>query len=115
MKKVKNIVTPLKNDWSGYDRTYNRAIDMVAQAAGWADNVSVRKVAAIKLRPSMFELFKKGVEVMAKARKVKFNPEDELTFHGYRIISGNRSQIDYVVFEYVENMLNNNVIGNGRN
>jgi hypothetical protein len=104
---------------SDYHRTFNHAIDLVTQAVGWANKVSTRKVAAIVLKPTQYQLFFEGYKLILKKQR-DFDLEDgtELTFEGYRILKGGRGQIDSLVFEYVENTLNENVIKpphNGQN
>ena len=83
-------------DWSNYQKTYNNAIDLTAQAIGWARK-NKKPISAIILQPSKYDLFFTGLEVIAKE---KIDPLTELYFDGVLIKRGRRSQFDSLVFEY---------------
>lgn len=96
------------NDLSDYVRTYNHAIDIVTQAVGWANKVSTRQVAAIKLKPMAYRNFEEGIKLLLKQQggSGEIEPGTQLTWEGYPIIQGSRSQVDTVIHEYVENAVN---------
>lgn len=84
-------------DWSKYERTYNNAIDLCAQAIGFyrAKRIPIK---AIILKPTSYELFKRGVELLQKKRID--DPLTELYFDGVEIRLGNSTQIDTAKFEF---------------
>lgn len=90
---------------SDFHRTYNNAIDLVAEAAGWALKQSPKPVAAIVLKPSRFEQFVKGVEVLQKG-ELSEEEKQGLTFQGIKILKGSMGQIDSLRMEFVENVYN---------
>lgn len=90
---------------SNYERTYNNAIDLVAEAAGWALKKSLKPVAAIVLKPSRYEQFVKGVEVL-QGGELTEDEKQGLTFQGIKILKGSNAQIDSLRLEYVENVIN---------
>lgn len=83
-------------DFSRYERTYNNAIDIVAQAVGWA-RLNNKPIACVRLKPSYYDLFKCGVEVLMKKELVGY---EELEFDGVKIARGNALQFDTVKLEY---------------
>jgi hypothetical protein len=103
----------MPTDHSNYNRTFNVAIDLVAQAVGWAQKYSCKPLAAVRLKPTAFMSFVKGVEVM---RNQEVTPEEQenLTFEGVKVLKGGRGQIDTMVLEYVENV-HNILAAHGRN
>lgn len=107
---IKRSKREAPNSLSDYVRTYNHAIDIVTEAVGWANKVSTRKVAAIKLKPLTYRLFEEGLKLILIEKGQKLDEGTELFFEGYRILRGHRGQIDTVLFEYVENALNNKVV-----
>lgn len=92
-------------NFSEYNRTHNHAIDLVAQAVGWAKKYSIRPLAAIALKPSKHMLFVKGMEVLA-GREFSTAEVEGLTFEGVKILKGSLGQIDSMRMEYVENVIN---------
>lgn len=91
---------------SDYERTYNRAIDLVTEAIGHANKVETRRVAAVRLKPTFWRLFREGMRILMAQQGVKLQDETEFTLEGYRIVEGPRKQYDSIAIEYVENALN---------
>jgi hypothetical protein len=83
-------------DWSNYDRTYNNSIDLVAQAVGWARKNN-KPLKAIILKPTSYDLFKAGINVLAKA---EIDPNTELYFDGVLIKRGGSKQFESLICEY---------------
>lgn len=95
------------NDLSDYERTYNHAIDLIAQAAGHANKVETRRVAAFKLRPLMYRNFCEGAKILCRMHGLpEPEPGTQMEWEGYKVLEGSRAQIDSVVVEYVENAIN---------
>lgn len=78
-------------DFADYDRTGNNAIDLVAQAIGWARKNN-RPIKSISLSPGYFDLFRLGLEVLARAKRVNLELEGHeiLEMDGVEITRGNR-------------------------
>jgi len=100
--RKKIITKPAPFNFSNYDRTYNNAIDLCAQAIGWARRTN-KPVKAIILRPTYYDLFFVGIEVLAKN---KIDPNTELFFDGTLIKRGSSRQFDNLVFDYYPTRLN---------
>jgi hypothetical protein len=83
-------------DFSEYKRTHNVAIDLVAQAAGYA-KISGRPVKAFILKPASYELFRAGLEVLMKK---ELDRDAELTFENTPVRKGTRMQFETLVIEW---------------
>lgn len=90
MGKVKPI------DYASYQRTGNNAIDLVAQAAGYI-RATGRPVKAYVLKPTSYDLFRAGLEIMMNA---PLDPVSVLTWEGVEIRKGGRAQFESLVIEY---------------
>lgn len=98
MELVKSKVGKLApKDYSQYERTYNNAIDLVAQCVGY-HRLKGSPLRAIVLKPAYYHLFKKGVEVLNKKKKQE--PFVEMAFDGVLIKEGNAKQFDSIVCEF---------------
>ena len=86
-------------DWSKYDRTYNNAIDLVAQCVGY-HRQSMKPLRAIVLKEAYFHLFKKGLEILMKQQVAKFEEQSKMTFDGVEIKCGSSMQFDSIICEY---------------
>jgi hypothetical protein len=91
---------------SDYDRTYNRAIDLVTEAIGHANKVETRMVAAVRLKPTFWRLFVDGMRILMAQKGVKLEDATEFTLEGYKVLEGPRRQYNSIEIEYVENALN---------
>jgi hypothetical protein len=91
------------NSLSDYERTYNNAIDLVAEALGHAKKISSRVVAAIVLKPTKYKLFVEGMKYITAQQGHEWQEGTELTWEGVKVLEGPRGQSDSVKFEYVEN------------
>ena len=83
-------------NWSDYNRTYNNAIDLVCQCIGHARK-TMKPIKALRLKPSYYDLFKAGLNVLAKR---EIDPATELLFDGVKILRGSPMQFDSIVCEY---------------
>jgi len=83
-------------NYSNYEKTYNNSIDLVAQAVGYARKAN-KPVKSIVLKPTSYDLFKAGINVLAKA---EIDPITELYFDGILIKRGNPGQFDSLFFQY---------------
>lgn len=97
---MNNIKAPI--DYSKYDRTYNNAIDLVAQAIGYAKK-SGRALRTIVLEPQTYVLFKKGIEILAKK---EFPHEQEFTFEGILVSKGDVKKFERVRLIWWDERLN---------
>lgn len=86
-------------DWSKYDRTYNNAIDLVAQCVGY-HRQSMKPLRSITLKESYYHLFKKGLEVLMKQQGAKFEEQSKMTFDGVEIKCGSVYQFESIICEY---------------
>lgn len=114
IKHSNKTVKEAPNSLSDYERTHNNAIDIVTEAVGWANKVSTKMVAAIILKPTKFRLFKEGLRLLMEYHGQPFTDVAEYTFEGYRIMEGSRGQSESVLFEYVENSINNKIVVRGQ-
>lgn len=90
---------PEPYNWSRFERTYNDAIDLVAQAVGY-HRKTMKPLKAIKLKPAYFYLFKTGVQAIMRSQKLPFDDTAVLTFDGVDILLGSELQFDSMLFEY---------------
>jgi len=88
-------------DFSEYKRTHNNAIDLVAQAIGY-HRKRRSPIKAVILRPSYYDLFRKGVEVLMLSGKDKqvLKDEDQLTFDHVPVVRGTHMQWEPIMFEF---------------
>lgn len=91
---------------SDYERTGNKAIDLVAEAIGHAKKVETRYVTAVRLRPSMYQLFVEGIKYILATKGREWDPLTQLVWDGVEIHEGSRAQIDSIKIEYLENGIN---------
>jgi hypothetical protein len=92
-------------DYSEYDKTYNKAIDMVAACIGHYRQFK-KPLKTIYLKPQLFDLFRKGVEVMMKR---EIEPGELLQFDSVNIERGSYLMVGkelYVDFWSNETVLN---------
>ncbi|MDQ2718228.1 MAG: hypothetical protein M3Z26_00500 [Bacteroidota bacterium] len=85
-------------NWSNYEKTYNHAIDLTAQAIGYHRKTN-KPLKAIILKPTSYDLFKAGLKVLSKA---EIDPTTELYFDGVLIKRGGRGMFDSITFEYYQ-------------
>jgi hypothetical protein len=91
---------------SEWERTYNKAIDLVSEAVAHAKTVETRVVKSVRLKPTLYHLFVEGVKLlMARAGK-EWDPVVELTWEGVLVLEGSKAQIDSIKFDYMENAVN---------
>jgi hypothetical protein len=91
---------------SDWERTCNKAIDLVAEAVAHAKKVETRVVKAVRLKPTMYKLFEEGVKwIMAQAGH-EWDPVVELAWEGVLVLEGSKAQTDSIKFEYLENAVN---------
>lgn len=88
-------------NWSNYEKTYNNAIDLVAQCVGY-HRKKLMPLKAITLKRAYYELFRMGVQAIMKAKGLKFDETAELTFDGVEIKMGSVMQFDAMLYEYYE-------------
>jgi hypothetical protein len=88
------------------ERTGNKAIDLVSEAVGHAQKVETRYVVAVRLKPSMYQLFVEGVKYILATKGREWDPATELSCAGVLVLEGSRAQIDSIVIEYKENAIN---------
>jgi hypothetical protein len=91
---------------SDYERTGNKAIDLVAEAIGHAKKVETRYVTAVRLKPSMYQLFVEGIKIILASKGREWDPLTELSWEGVLVLEGSRSQFDSIKIEYLENGIN---------
>lgn len=95
----------IKHSLSDYERSYNNAIDIVAEALGHANKVECRVVTAIVLKPSKYKLFVEGLKFILASKGVQWDPVAEITWEGVKILEGPRSMLNTLRIEYLENSL----------
>lgn len=88
-------------NWSNYEKTYNTAIDLVAQCVGYNRKKNI-PLKAIILKRAYFELFRMGIQAIMKQKGLKFDETAELTFDGVMIKMGSIAQFDAMLYEYYE-------------
>jgi chaperone required for assembly of F1-ATPase len=91
---------------SDWERTYNNAIDIVAEAVAHAKKVETRYVTAVRLKPSAYANFVEGVKILMARQGQQWDPMVELTWEGVLVLEGSKAQIDTIKFEYMENGIN---------
>lgn len=99
----KNAGPKSLSDW---ERTYNKAIDLVAEAVAHAKKVETRVVKAVRLKPTSYRLFVEGVKFFMARAGQEWDPVVELTWEGVLVLEGSKAQIDTIKFEYLENAVN---------
>ena len=99
MMEQPKYIAPI--NWSKVERTGNNAIDIVAQAVGWA-RTTKKPLKAIVLKATSYDLFRAGLRIlMAKAgEKMDDNPATILTFDGVEIKRGSNTQFDTMRMEF---------------
>lgn len=85
-------------DWSNYQRTYNNAIDLVAQCIGY-HRKTMKPLKAIILKPAYHDLFRAGLKVLSKK---EIDPMAVLYFDGVELKRGNPMQFDSIRCEYYD-------------
>jgi hypothetical protein len=83
-------------DYSNYEKTYNNAIDLVAQAVGWARKNN-KPLACVVLKPAYYDLFRKGMELMMKKPLTGF---EIFEFDGVNVERGGAAQFESIRLEY---------------
>lgn len=91
------------NDW---ERTGNKAIDLVGEAVGHAKKIETRYVTAVRLKPAFYQLFVEGVKYLLSRVGREWDPVTELVWEGVLVLEGSRAQIDSIKVEYLENGIN---------
>lgn len=92
-------------DYSQYDKTYNKAIDLCAACIGHYRAFG-KPLKAIYLNPRLFDLFKKGIEVLMGR---EFEDGEGMEFDSVKIERGNYLMVGkdlYTEFWEVEKELN---------
>lgn len=92
-------------DYSEYDKTYNKAIDMVAACIGHYRQFG-KPLKTIYLKPQLFDLFKKGVEVLMSR---ELEEDEPMMFDSVNIERGSYLMVGkeiYVDFWSAEKVLN---------
>lgn len=92
-------------DYSQYDKTYNRAIDMCAACIGHYRQFG-KPLKTIYLKPQLYDLFKKGIEVLMKR---EFEEGELMEFDAVKIERGSYLMVGkdlYVDFWEKEKVLN---------
>lgn len=91
-------------NWSKYERTYNNAIDIVAQAIG---NFRTKKqpIKAITLNAAKYDLFREGLRVLMKMNGQDLDAQDPdrvavLLFDGVEIHRGSPLQFEIMLYEF---------------
>lgn len=92
--------------FSDWERTYNKAIDLVSEAVGHSKKIDPRLVVAVRLKPTMYKLLVEGVKVLMARRGMQWDDMVELTHEGVLILEGSKAQIDSIKLEYAENAIN---------
>jgi len=64
----------------------------------------MKPLKAIVLKATYYELFKKGSEVLAKQKKMFFDPSATLMFDGVEIKQGSMMQFDSLKCEYYDSV-----------
>jgi hypothetical protein len=90
------MTTNAPHDWGEYQRTYNNAIDLVIQAVGYHKR-TMKPLKAIVLKPTSFDLFKSGLDVLSKKKQ---DTTSQLYFEGIEIKRGKAFQFDTMKFEF---------------
>lgn len=94
---MSNIQTrPEPFNWSRYQRTYNNAIDLVAQCVGY-HRAKGLPLKAIWLKPTYHDLFRQGMRLLAKK---ELDPNAPMYFDGVELKRGSPLQFDSVRCEY---------------
>jgi hypothetical protein len=84
---------------SGYERTYNNAIDLVAQCVGYHRKRNV-PLKGIILSYSYFMLFRTGLRILMERAGQEFDPHATLLFDGVEVKQGAKTQFESLVPEY---------------
>ena len=85
-------------DWSNYQKTYNTAIDLVAQCVGY-HRAKGSALKAIYLKPTYHDLFRQGLKLLSKQ---DLDPNAKMYFDGVELKRGNSMQFDSIRCEYYE-------------
>lgn len=94
-----NLQKPAPFDWSNYERTYNNAIDLVAQCVGH-HRKTMKPLRAIILKPTSHDLFRAGLRILMAKEGQKMDDMAEMRFDGVEIKRGNPMQFDSIRCEY---------------
>lgn len=92
-------------NWSNYDRTYNNAIDLVAQCIGYHRS-ACKPLRAIYLKPASYHLFVAGLRLLMAKQGKLFDEKADIFFDGVKILHGNSRQFDTIKCEYYEQVQN---------
>jgi len=89
-------------DYADFERTGNNAIDLVAQAVGWARKAK-KPIQSVSLSPAYFDLFRLGLEVLARAKgqNLELEGHEILEMDGVQITRGNR-QWEKLIIQWYE-------------
>ena len=90
-------------NYSNFNRTYNDAIDLVAQAVGY-HRKAMKPLRAIVLKPAYFFLFQTGIQAIMKQKKMPYDQQAIMTFDGVEIKLGSELQFDGMLFEMFESV-----------
>jgi hypothetical protein len=95
-------------NWSNYQRTYNDAIDIVAQCVGHA-RATGKGLKTIYLKPTYHDLFRQGLKVLRKINGFEpdFDPNAPMYFDGVELKRGSPLQFDSIRCEYYKQPLAN--------
>lgn len=92
-------------DYSQYDKTYNKAIDLCAACIGHYRQFG-KPLKSIYLKPQLYDLFKKGIELLMGC---EFEEGELMEFDSVKIERGNYLMVGkelYVDFWEGERVLN---------
>lgn len=92
-------------NYSQYDKTYNKAIDLCAACIGHYRTFN-KPLKTIYLKPQLFDLFRKGMEVMMKR---ELTDQEQFEFDAVKIERGSYLMVGrdlYVDFWEPEKVLN---------
>lgn len=87
-------------NYSDYARTGNNAIDLVAQAVGWA-NKNRKPIVSVTLNRLNYAKYWAGTEILMKRPL----PEQHLlTFEGVPILQGSKGQFEALTIQYTTDL-----------
>lgn len=89
-------------NFSEYEPTYNKAIDLCANLIACARK-NMMPIKALHLTPIYFEWFKSGVQTLMNR---ELEADDQLEFDGVSIEKGSFLQSKSIVIEYYEQVEN---------
>lgn len=95
------IDRPVQFDYSKFDRTGNKAIDLTAECIGYY-RAMMRPVKSVYLTPRYFDLFVAGMQVLMIKAGQAFDPNSEWLFDGVMVKKASPLQFDSIRAEFYE-------------